>query len=278
MCGNDIFKLPLGTFEKLVYCALSRYAGATNRAWPSYDTLATDVACGRKRVIEAVNTLVKCKLVEKQVRGNQTNVYLVYPPEYYVCAAHEKEGEKNKNGNSAPETPSGGVGVSVEHPESISGTPPGVSVGHPGVSTEHPKRNNIINKENNSLKKEAGEDELRRYSDKDRDESMEVIRREFRRKGAQVTDMVIKTFLSENSENEIKAAIKATDFNESRNPIAVIKWMLKTGSYIMPIEKEAPAPPPEVRMPEDNDEAAIKEMIRNARMGLRSKTESHLSV
>ena len=273
MCGNDIFKRPLGTFEKLTYCALSRYAGATNRAWPSYETLAADVSCGRKRVIKAVNCLVKCKLIEKQVRGNQTNVYLVYPPEYYVCSADEIVSEKNNSSNSGPETPLNETGVSVGHPESSPETPLGVSVGHPGVSVEHPKRNNLNNKENISLKKEAGEDDPQNKNNKDRGKNIEEIRKEFRKKGVQATDTIIKALLNVNNENEIKAAIKATDFNESRNPVAVIRWMLKTGNYVMPLEIEEPAHPREMRVPEDNDNAAIKEMIKNAKAGLRSKTE-----
>jgi len=65
-CENGIFDTDLPTTEKCVYMALTRYAGSNNRAWPSYDTLAKDCSCSRRRAISAVDVLTSSGLVEKR--------------------------------------------------------------------------------------------------------------------------------------------------------------------------------------------------------------------
>ncbi len=246
--------------EKLTYLALTRYAGTNNRAWPAYETLAGDVSCGRKRVIEAVNRLVECKLVEKQVRGNRTNVYLVYPPEYYC------ENNNTENGGvvraSLDESR-----VSTEHPEGGPGTPRECREDTLRVSTEHPKSTTIITKEKHSLNNNRENEEGAPLNKEKGEEGPEAIRNAFRLKGVQVGDGMIGELLKSYDLTAIMAAIRGTDFNAARNPLAVIKWILSTGSYVVPVVKKD-LPPPETRPPNPKEEAQIRQMIRETRAGL----------
>ena len=83
MCINDVFDLPLPNTEKLIYIALTNYAGANNRACPNYETLAKDASCSRREAISAIENLCKCRLITKETRGDVSNAYVVYPPKFY---------------------------------------------------------------------------------------------------------------------------------------------------------------------------------------------------
>lgn len=250
----------------MTYLALTRYAGTNNRAWPAYETLARDVSCGRKRVIGAVNKLVECKLVEKQVRGNRSNVYLVYPPEYFC----EKDSE---NPQGVEKTPREIGRVSVEHPESIPETPQGCPQDTLRVSTGHPKSTNISNKENSTLTINNNDVEEREIFKKEiAEEDLEQIRKAFKVKGVKVTDKMIQDLLKSHDSDAVKAAIKCTDFNAARNPLAVIKWMLSTGTYVMPVDREIPVLSPEAPVLDPGEEETVRQMIKEAREGLKQKT------
>jgi len=110
------------------------------------------------------------------------------------------------------------------------------------------------------------------------DQPMEVsadfsaVKNAFRRKGYQAADRLISELLRGYEPRAVKAAIEKTDFNLARNPAAVIKWMLATGSYVVPIERKAQAPVPETRAPDPAEDAAIREMIKKTKAGLLAKT------
>lgn len=76
--------------------------------------------------------------------------------------------------------------------------------------------------------------------------------------------------LCKHSVKEIRGAIQCTDFNVSRNPLAVINKLLLTGNYVMPVERERPELPP-VQYQELGDEEVIRQMIKSAREGLQKK-------
>ncbi len=174
-CENDTFNLPLSTVEKLIYLALTRYAGTNNRAWPSYNTLAKDASCSRRKAIDAVNALLECGLIEKLSRGNRTNVYLLYPPSYYRAAktvqpeqgaagappaAPEEIFEKNFEAGfrGAQAAPSDCGRVNQVHPRGAGDSPPGCTPCTVRVNEVHPKINNIINKDHQHRKGNSGPD------------------------------------------------------------------------------------------------------------------------
>jgi len=263
---NSVFKLDLPTIEKLTYIALTRYADNNNKAWPKYETLARDVSCGRKRVIEAVKRLVECRLVEKHERKNRTNIYLVYPPEYF-CDPLKISSEEEAPG--VAETPPLFPGVTVEHPAGSPGTPLECREETPGVSVEHPISTSTSTKENLSPKKTTTEERETQNKNINENEIAAVVKA-FKSKGVQVQNAVIRELLSSYDVSAIKGAIQCTDFHASRNPLAVIKKLLSTGNYVMPLEKETPKPPP-IQEKEFGDEEAIRQMIREAKEGLRKK-------
>ena len=83
ICVNDVFNLPLSSTEKLIYMALTRYAGEVNSACPNSETLAKDASCSRRAAIQAIENLRKSRLITKETRGGGANSYVVYPPDYY---------------------------------------------------------------------------------------------------------------------------------------------------------------------------------------------------
>ena len=172
-CENEVFSLPLPTIEKLIYLALTRYAGSNNRAWPSYNTLAKDASCSRRKVIDAVKALLDCGLIDKLSRGNRTNVYLLYPPSYYRGAGtvHSEQGaadappaelegdlEKNFEENFSGEqaAPPDDGRVNLMHPGSAGDSPPGCTPCTVGVNVVHPKINNKKNNDHQHLKEQPG--------------------------------------------------------------------------------------------------------------------------
>lgn len=291
VCENEIFKLPLPAIEKLTYLALTRYAGTNNRAWPSYDKLAEDVSCSKRRVIDAVARLVNCNLVGKRARGNRTNIYLIFPPEYY-CGENDTgfRGEEDAppaepeeplpvpgGENSSP--PQSGRVQNV-HPESEQSSPRGCREFTPRVQEVHPKSTKINNKEDLSLNKagptgkcvllengiegKGGARELLA-------EEVEAVKQAFKTRGAQIKDSAVRKLLKDYDLESIRAAIKCTDFQAARNPLAVINWMLATSSYVMPAGKDLPGPEPDPPLPDPAEEMAIRNMIRQAREGLHKK-------
>ncbi len=250
MCGNDVFTLPLPSPEKLIYVALTRYAGSNNRAWPNYDTLARDSSCSRRRAIDAVNRLCRCRLVAKEGRGNRSNVFMVFPPKYYCENYDENDTSKIKKGaESAPQkscvekvyqnrgelsAPSENSRVQDLHAQGAAGAPSGCSEDTLRVQQVHPNINKNNNKNINTTKEDESDYNYLNSNPKDVDE----VKKAFKEKRSMVRDVVIDELLKEYPLKDIKAAIKCTDFEQARNPIAVIKYMLKEGAYVMPVERE----------------------------------------
>ncbi len=250
MCGSDAFSLPLPGPEKLVYMALTRYAGSNNRAWPNYDTLARDASCSRRRAIEAVNRLCSCRLVAKESRGNRSNVYMVFPPKYYCEEYDENASSKTKKGaESAPQNNvikkvyqnEGELSALLKnsrvqnlHPQRAAGAPSGCSDNTVRVQQVHPNINNNNNKNITTNK----DDESEYKSLNSNPDDVEEVKKAFKEKRSMVKDVVIDELLKEYPVKDIKAAIKCTDFEQARNPIAVIKYMLKEGTYVVPVERE----------------------------------------
>lgn len=281
-CGNDIFKLDLPAIEKLIYIALNRYAGANNRAWPAYDTLARDASCSKRRAISAVETLCQCNLVQKQTRGNRTNVYLVYPPNYF-----KKDSlEKTQGAVSSPQTldavsdnafkgespaPQETARVNEVHPEGDPGAPSGCTQITSRVNTDHPISNkNNTRKSNNSS---SENDEEREINSKNiKSEDIKEIKEAFKAKGVDTKVETITELLNSYPVKDIKAAIKSTDFNSARNPISVIKWMLKEGNYVLPIEAKTQHPDDHDPDISEDDVVAIKSMIQDTKKRLLNKT------
>ena len=216
----------------------------------------------------AVNRLVECKLIEKKGRGNRTNVYLIYPPDYFC----EKELDISQGACAAPLD---NGRVHADHPESACGAPSGCIETIPGVHVLHPKSTNKNTTENLTLKtdSESAVVEERIIVNNETEDNIELIKKTFKEKGVQVSEKMICALLKEYGAKEIKAAIKNTDFNAARNPLAVIKWMLSTGSYVIPVEKEI-APPPKETPSEEVDEIMVKKMIKEAREGLQNKIKT----
>lgn len=375
-----MFTLNLPPIEKLTYLAITRYAGANNRAWPAYETLAADVLCSRRRVIDAVDLLQRCKLIEKRKRGNRTNAYLIYPADYYyadseTAAIIESRTRRGKGGRTpaAKENAEGGpaakrgeetpaisgegaaeksaaepeeTGVNSVHPDGYLSSPTKifmVNQMHPegelgaspqcseftlGVNSVHPKNNMKSTSENLSLqegenglqviyereasvtalKEQAGEGaiakkefktiksgapppvegqalpvekEWARHESKDcggpqngsgKSSDFKTVKSAFSGKGYRAADRLINDLLRSYEASSIVAVIVKTDFNLARNPPAVIRWMLSTGSYVVPLTRDAQAPPPEIRAPDPAEDAAIREMIKNTKAGLLAKT------
>lgn len=99
-----------------------------------------------------------------------------------------------------------------------------------------------------------------------------AVKNAFRRKGYQASDRLINGLLRSYELSAIITVIEKTDFNLARNPPVVIKWMLSTGSYVVPIERKVQVPAPETRAPDPAEDLAIREMIKNTKAGLLAKT------
>ncbi len=300
--------------------ALTRYAGASNKAWPSYKTLARDVSCCKRKAFDAVDTLINCGLVEKKCRKNQTNVYLLYPPECFKKQSFSSKGsteETELDGDEAElieaqefdqELLSEEGVVHHMQPEVASDAPLPDETGflaatknifseknkeealvhevHQGnappatgwcttctqvVHHMHPKSNKKINKRKLTLKEEQAAAERFVLEKKFREEDYEQVKKVFKAKGVQVTDKMISDLLKTYDVKAVQAAITSCDFNRARNPLAVIKWMLQTGNYVLPVEHKlyvACDDPPKVDPAQVED---IKRLIRQAKAGLQRK-------
>jgi anti-sigma28 factor (negative regulator of flagellin synthesis) len=251
ICGNDVFDLDLPAIEKLLYIDLIRYAGSKNRAWPSFETLARDAGCSPRKAKYAIAVLIESKLVAKERRGNRSNLYIVYPPKYFRKTEEEKPAvhqmhivDENKSI------------VHHVHNESAPDAPPLCTTCTMDVHHVHKiNNNNIIN--NNNTNKQAEKEEESNLCISEID--METVKKAFKSKQVTAKDKVILNLLEQYPVKDIKAAIKSTDFEKARNPIAVIKWMLKEGSYVMPAESTAAAV-----IPEYNDEPVDYEFAKSA--------------
>ncbi len=290
MCGNDVFDLPLPSAEKLIYMALTRFAGSNNRAWPSYEKLAKSASCSKRRAVYAVETLCKCKLITKENRGNRSNVYVVYPPKFYCEVETEKDDQEIKQGaQSAPQknnsaslyhiqgansAPSEKSRVQPLHPEGATPAPQGCNSCTLRVHDVQPNINKNNNKKINTQQTEPNDE--RESSSKNKTEikkkDIDEIKEVFKEKKARVTEDVIKSLLAAYPLKNVKAAIKETDFNEARNPIAVIRWMLKEGYYVMPFEAEEINNTQEYIEPPEVDDVEVRKMLGNAKQVLMKKT------
>jgi len=282
ICENDVFALPLQPIEKLTYLALTRYAGANNQAWPAYETLARDASCSKRRAITAVKNLISCCLLEKQVRSNKTNLYLIYSPSYF-----KEKKEVSKVTNHAPPVEAGvnhvHSGGEPRAPQKISQgeqrAPRGCTTFTPEVNQVHPKSNKKNNNENLSLiegtlvpgnesgSEDKSEDEL--LNEEPRFKSVKRVQDAFKKKGSVISERATEDLLSRYAPKLIIAAINNTDFKVARNPLAVVKWMLSNETYTLPVERAPTVPSPLPEPPGPAEDAQIRQMIREAKTMLR---------
>lgn len=284
ICENDVFALPLQPIEKLTYLAITRYAGANNRAWPAYETLARDVSCSRRRVISAVKNLVNCCLLEKQGRGNKTNLYLVYSPNYYngkkeiiQGACHAPPAESGVNHVH----PGGDPGAPLKNLEGEQRALSGCTTCTSGVNQVHPKSNKKSTTENLSLLRAASvprkEDQNEEESQGERElghqesklKSVQRVQEAFKKKGSAISYRATDDLLSRYAPKLIVAAINSTDFKAARNPLAVVKWMLSNETYVLPVERAPTVPLPLPEPPGPAEDALIRQLIRETKAGLR---------
>jgi len=243
------------------------------------------VSVSRRRVIDAVSKLVECKLVEKRVRGNRSNVYLLYPPEYYCEESSENvQGERGAPLEESDDSfrqiqgeshaPLEKSRVNVVHPEGERSALSGCTENTLRVNSVHLKSTNINNKENHSLKTNPKKEESDLFFKEIKENEINDIKKVFTGKGVQVSDKMIVSLLKEYEPKAVKAAIKSTDFTAAINPLAVIKWMLANETYIMPLEPESTIPlyEEEAAPHGPEDEKAIRSMIKEAKKGLLKKT------
>jgi len=298
MCGNDIFSLDMPMCEKLLYIALCRYAGSNNRAWPSHATLCRDLSCGRTRLTEAVQYLCDSGLVKKEGRGNRTNVYSLYPVSHFKKPCFEKKLEKkleknleknNKESNSA-----GGQCSPGEHPADsiVRQADPQCSPHGPSlfatrtlsVRQADTKRNknktiekNISSSEPGTVQVQEEEREkkshpLKPFKENLKEDDFERVRKAFKSKKVTVKDKVIRGLLNDSSAADVCDAIKATNFDVACNPINVIRWLLKENSFCVPLAPASTAQTVEIYDPPPEEErAAVKQLIREAKENLRNK-------
>ncbi len=238
VCENEVFNLPLGPIDKLCYLALVRYADTQKRAWPSYNRLASDVGVGKKRAIEAVKTLIECKLIKKKVRGNRTNIYLVYPARFFCAKKSSESSEEDLHNYGGQGTPQSNIGVSQEHPQGVQGTPSGCPTDTIRVSHEHPKSTSTSNCTSTLSSSEIEREDNLKQKNPEQEKQIKAINDIILQKGYQVTKRVIKDMLEQYSIEEVKAAIECTDFKKANNPLAVIFTLLKTGRFVIPRKEE----------------------------------------
>lgn len=285
-CENEIFNLPLPTTEKLIYMVLTRYAGSNKRAWPAYDTLAKDASCSRRRAIQAVELLCNCRLVVKEKRGNRSNNYLVYPPNYYCAKTEEdKDTEIKKGANSAPQknellllyhqgANSAPIEVNQVHHQGANSAPQGCNPCTLRVNELHPKSNSKSNKKN-IISKNDNQEESNSFQNKIiekeiKEEDIQAIKKAFKAKKSEVRDLEIIRLLYNYPVRDVKAAIYSCDFDVSRNPVAVIRWMLANGCYVMPAENEVISSQQEEIIQEVSDEE-VRRMFAETKAQLLSK-------
>lgn len=293
MCGNDLFDLDMPMCEKLVYIALCRYAGSNNRAWPSYTTLCKDVSCGRTRLSEAINLLCGSGLIKREARGNRTNVYIIYPASSFKpCKAPPPEPQDLDNHGSPCELEEDLV---VRHtnydssPHEPSQFATRTMIGRQANTKRNKKRNNEKNSSSSGgegSEEGSEEREKNRQTEKIKTETIktekpkpppaddiEQVRKAFRSKKVVVKDSIIVDLLKKHDTADVCGAIRATDFDMARNPINVIRWMLRENSYCMPLLPEAyselhnNAPRQDYQVCEE-ERHVIKQMLREAKNGL----------
>ncbi|MDD5466153.1 MAG: helix-turn-helix domain-containing protein [Candidatus Omnitrophica bacterium] len=262
VCENEVFNLPLGPIDKLAYLALVRYADSQKRAWPSYKRLAADVGIGRKRAIEAVKTLIMCHLLEKQMRGNRSNIYLVYPARYFCMEKQAGSPDGEVTQNSVLETPSTGKVVSEEHPQGVPRTPSECPRNTLRVSDEHPISTNISTKKNTLSSLEPERENTLIPKDQKIETDLETVREIISRKGYQVNDWVMKEMLEQHTVEEVTAAIECTDFKKARNPVAVIFALLKSGKYVVQKKNKSVKQIDEIEQEEPTDPKIIKDYMQ----------------
>jgi len=300
--------------------ALTRYAGANNKAWPAYKTLARDVSCCKRRAIDAVNVLIACGLVEKKCRRNRTNVYLLYPPEYFQKQSFSAKNstEEAKPGDDEAELigleefetetlpEDGGVhqmhsegepdaplltetgflqsinekclvkaanktGVQDMHVRGAPDAQEGCTRGTQGLHVVPPKSTNINNKEKLTQQEAKAVEERVILERKFREEDFEQVKKVFKAKGVQVTEVLIRNLLKTYDVKAVQAAITSCDFSRARNPLALIKWMLQTGNYVMPVERITCVAFDELPPLDPAQDEEIKRLIRQAKAGLQRK-------
>ncbi len=104
-------------------------------------------------------------------------------------------------------------------------------------------------------------------------EDIERVRKSFKSKLVAVKDSLVRELLSDNSADDVCNAIRATNFDQACNPINVIRWMLREGSFCVPL---GPASPEEalepLETPDDDERESVKQLIREAKSNLLRRT------
>ena len=216
---------------------------------------------------------MQCSLVVKQSRGNRTNIYLVYPPEYYCEKIELAENVKIFQGVEKP--PSNEESrVSTEHPESIPETPSECRENTLRVATEHPISTSTKTRNKSSSTTPAKNKEREPAIKEICPNDIEAVQKSFKNKGFRVNDAIIIDYLGKHDVSAIKGAIFCTDFEAARNPLAVISANLSTGKYVIPAAREAPitALPAELLVRDPGEEEAIMQLREKARESLLKKT------
>ncbi len=265
LCENDVFSLQLSPIEKLTYLALVRYCDTQQRAWPSYNRLAKDVGIGKKRAIEAVKTLIDCNLLEKKVRGNRSNIYLVYPARFFCCPQKVDKEEGKEPAEGVQEKPQDLPEVSYEHPQGVPPTPSGCPVDTLRVSNRHPISTKTSIRNNTLSSQETEREKVLKQAKRKTEIMVMTVSDLILRKGYQVNKRVIEEMLDQYSIEEINAAIECTDFKKARNPLAVIFALLKSGRYVIPKPQEQNKPKEQIVEPEELDKEVLQKYINTIR-------------
>jgi hypothetical protein len=246
ICGNDTFSIPLPGTEKLIYMALLKYGGTRNKAWPSQERLGLDASCSRRRAAYAVETLIECGLVVKERRGNRSNLYMVMPPSAYngkrIVYTEKLNSKKTESAISGVQELHTGT-ANPAHPYCNSCTPVLQEL-HTNI-TKNIKKNNPHQQGNREEEKPKATREKKSKDDEEEktltisEEDLEAVKKSFKAKKAAVKDAVIVSLLEQYQREDVQAAIRCCDFENAKNPLAVIKYMLREGNYVSEAQSAA---------------------------------------
>ncbi len=204
-CENDVFQLPLSTYDKLIYILLVRYADTNNRAWPSYERLAKEASCSRRKAIQSIQHLESVSLIKKEIRHNKSNVYLIYPARFY---------KDNSDSFSSP------VGVQEIHQRGEPPAPPEVNNIHPGSESPAPN-NKHLQTPNNINNHHLDDDEF----------FFKKLKSFLLSKNLTFPEKFIQNLHKKFSFQEIYSALSSIDYDRASNIPHLLTYLLNTGSY-----------------------------------------------
>src|ERR1043166_6973286 len=89
-CPNWLLcRREVSSTAKNLYARLLQYQAGDGNAWPSYDTLASEIGISRRQAINVLKELERHGLVKVTRRRNRSNIYQL-PPHPWAKAAGEK--------------------------------------------------------------------------------------------------------------------------------------------------------------------------------------------